>query len=342
MTEPQPLEPRCEWTAHDVSDESSWTEVLSETEVEELDQALRHALSVSSDVLDIGRGDFPLGGLVDRLARVEDELINGRGFVRLRGLDRARYDQSEMEMLYWGIGMHLGSPWAQNKHGHMLGDVTDQGRAVDDPEARGNELGGIGLPFHTDGSDLVGLMCLQDGVSGGLSTVANSVSIHNRLVRETPELAAELYLPQPFDFRGEQPKGGQGWYMVPIFSECDGRLFVRCIPPYTLASQRHADAPRLTDKAKRALARVVELADDPENHVAMELAPGDMQFINNYHVMHGRTAYRDDRVAGSVRHLKRLWLETRVLEQRPEYFNNTFSEWEKNRSVSRMTVKESV
>ena len=94
----------------------------------------------------------------------------------------------------------------------------------------------------------------------------------------------------------------------------------------------------MTENAKRALARVVELADDPENHVAMELAPGDMQFINNYHVMHGRTAYRDDRAAGTVRHLKRLWLETRVLEHRPSYFTNTFSEWEKNRSVSRMTV----
>ena len=35
-----------------------------------------------------------------------------------------------------------------------------------------------------------------------------------------------------------------------------------------------------------------------------------MQFINNYHVLHGRTAYEDDRAAGRVRHLKRLWLET--------------------------------
>jgi hypothetical protein len=70
----------------------------------------------------------------------------------------------------------------------------------------------------------------------------------------------------------------------------------------------------------------------------MALAPGDMQFINNYHVMHGRTAYQDDRDARSVRHLKRLWLETRVLDQRPEYFQNTVSDWTRNRSASRMTV----
>ena len=338
MRTPQILETPCEWHSDDVADESLWTEVLSEGETDELDSALRHALSISSDVLDIEREHFPLRQLATRLKSVEAELINGRGFVRLRGVDRSRYSQAEMEMLYWGIGTHLGTPWAQNKHGHMLGDVTDQERAVDDPEARGNELGGVGLPFHTDGSDLVGLMCLQDGIEGGLSTVANSIVIHNQLVREAPELAAELYKPQPFDFRGEQPKGEKGWYMVPIFTDFGGRLFVRCIPPYTVASQRHSDAPRLTELAKRALKRVVELADDPQNHVAMVLAPGDMQFINNYHVMHGRTPYQDDRGAGSVRHLKRLWLETRVLEARPEHFRNVNLYWMKNRSVSRMTV----
>jgi hypothetical protein len=42
-----------------------------------------------------------------------------------------------------------------------------------------------------------------------------------------------------------------------------------------------------------------------------------MQFINNYHVLHARTDYHDDRASGRVRHLKRLWLETTVLQQRP-------------------------
>ena len=50
----------------------------------------------------------------------------------------------------------------------------------------------------------------------------------------------------------------------------------------------------------------------------MDFQPGDMQFINNYHVLHGRSAYEDDRAAGKVRHLKRLWLETEVLADRPE------------------------
>ncbi len=172
-------------------------------------------------------------------------------------------------------------------------------------------------------------------MAGGLSTIANSVTIHNRLVRERPDLAAELYRPQPYDFRGEQAPGERGWYALPVFTEWEGRLFVRCIPPYIYASQRHPDAPRLTARAKEALALLEALANDPSHHVAMELRPGDMQFIDNYHVLHGRTPYTDDRGAGAVRHLKRLWLETQVLTSRPEYFRqSTRSHWGRRRTAS--------
>lgn len=337
--QPRVLETQCEWTSADVADETVWTETFGGDELDELDAALRHALAKSDDVLEITREDFPLPRLRERLRAIETDLMAGRGFVRLRGIPRERYSQTEMEMLYWGIGMHLGYPWPQNKHGHVLGDVTDQGKRGDDPTARGNEIGGTALPFHCDGSDLVGLMCLSDGRRGGLSAVANSVTIHNRMVRETPELAAELYQPFPYDFRGEQPPGARGWYEVPVFTEWDGRLFVRCIPPYIRASQRHADAPRPSDRAWAALERVEALADDPANHVLMALEPGDIQFINNYHVMHGRTAYEDDRDAGCIRHLKRLWLETEVLADRPPHFaSNVSGHWNAKRSASRMRV----
>jgi hypothetical protein len=337
--QPRILEPQCEWTSADVADETVWTEMLDAPERAELDDALRHALAKSDNVLEIDRDDFPLPNLQNRLLDIERELIDGRGFVRIRGIDRAAYTQTEMEILYWGIGMHLGFPWPQNKHGHVLGDVTDQQKAANDPTARGNELGGMALPYHCDGSDLVGLMCLANGRSGGLSSVANSVRIHNKLVADRPDLAAVLYESFPYDFRGEEVPGRAPYYELPVFTEWDGRLFVRCIPPYILASQRHPDAPRLTPEQVEALQQVVALADDPENHVLMDLLPGDIQFINNYHVLHGRTAYEDDRADRKVRHLKRLWLETTVLPSRPPYFaRNVGSHWDDNRSVSRLRV----
>jgi Taurine catabolism dioxygenase TauD, TfdA family len=334
---PEVLEPACEWTAAEVADPALWTEHLSQDEVAELDAAVAHAFLVSDDFLRIGKAEFPLPTLGPRLKAIERELIDGRGFVLLRGLPRARWSNDEMSMAYWGIGAHLGKPWPQNAKGHLLGDVTDHGKALDDPTARGNELGQVGLDFHCDGSDLVGLMCLQTGVSGGVSAVANSVALHNRLVRERPDLAAELYKPQPFDYRGEQAPGKPGWYLMPVFSRLGGRLFVRLIRPYILASQRHADAPRLTDKAIEALAWMQAEAEGGHYSVMMDFQPGDMQFINNYHVLHGRGAYVDDRSAGKVRHLKRLWLETEVLAERPPQFTNRMgSHWAAKKVISRL------
>ncbi len=222
--------------------------------------------------------------------------------------------------------MHLGEPWPQNAKGHLLGDVKDQGKSPDDPTARGYEIGGHPLGFHSDGSDLVGLLCLDSGVSGGESLVANALGAHNELVRTRPDLAAELYQPLPYDFRGEQRDGARPYYEVPAFSRHTGpsgdRLFVRYIRPYIEASQRHADAPRLRPEQREAMDAYDELVNDRDNRVEMALRPGEMQFVNNYHVLHARRAYVDDAGAGQVRWLKRLWLATDVLgpDDRPERF----------------------
>jgi hypothetical protein len=333
------LEPHAEWRRSDVADDAVWTERLTDDELSELDHALRHAKSKSTDVLRLGRDDFPLPTLGPRLKRIEHELINGRGFTLIRGLPRDRYDKDDASLLYWGIGMHLGKPWPQNKKGHLLGDVTDQGRLATESTSRGNEIGAVPFPYHSDGSDLVGLLCLQRSKEGGLSTVCNAVAIHNELVRTRPDLAAELYEPQPYDFRGEHPPGAAAWYAVPVFTRLGDRLFVRYIRPYILMSQRHADAPRITERAEQAMQLLDRMTEDPQYSVFMDFLPGDMQFINNYHVLHGRTGYVDDREAGLVRHLKRLWLETEVLEDRPRYFrNDQHSHWAKELTVSKVVV----
>lgn len=336
---PKKLETHVDWRSSSVADPTQWTVTLSESDHRELDHALKVAKGVSEELLDIGREAFPLDGLVEKLADVERELIDGRGFVQISALDATRYSDDDLTMLYWGIGMHLGDPWPQNKYGHMMGDVTDQGKALDDPTIRGNEIGLVGLDYHTDGSDLVGLMCLRKAKSGGLSCVANVVAIYNELVERRPDLIAALYEPLPWDYRGEQPKGGAEFYSRPCFTEHDGRIFVRFIPQYIKASQRHAAAPRLSAIAVEALDTIASMARDPQFNVYMDLQPGAMQFINNYHVLHGRMPYEDDVANGYKRHLKRLWLATRYLKNRPEHFaNGAQGHWAKNKSVSRIAA----
>jgi hypothetical protein len=331
------LEPAAEWRAADVAEPEAWTLRLTPEDHAELDAALAAATAKSTDPLEIRREDFPLQGLSAKLDAAVGTLLDGRGFVRIAALEADRYGDDELTLLYWGIGLHLGEPWAQNKHGHVLGDVTDQGKTIDDPTVRGNELGGIALDYHTDGSDLVGLLCLRTARTGGLSCVANAVAIHNHMVRECPDLALALYEELPYDARGEQAEGTRAYYSIPGFTEHGGRLFVRFIPQYVLASQRHSDAPRLSERTREAIAKMSELANDPDFNVYMDLQPGEMQFINNYHVLHGRTSYEDDAAYGYKRHLKRLWLATHRLSDRPVHFRALGrTHWESKRSVSRL------
>jgi hypothetical protein len=315
-----PLEPECAWHGDELGDRYVFE--LGDAHREELDAALAHAESVGDDVLDITRERFPLPFLGADLGRIARDLIDGPGVVLIRGVPVARYGKERASKIYWGIGVHLGRPWPQNAKGHLLGDVTDQGRAPDDPTSRGNEIGGIAFPFHSDGSDLVGLFCLDAGAGGGASVVANVVTIHNDLVRDDPDLAAELYAPFAYDLRGEQPPDGRPWYTMPVFTRCGDRLFARYIRPYIESARRHPDAPRASAAARAAMDRLDAMCAEPRYHVSMMLEPGDMQFVNNYHVLHAREAYTDDREHGRVRHLKRLWLETDVLADadKPERF----------------------
>jgi hypothetical protein len=336
-----PLEVGCEWTSDDLGERYVFE--LTREHLAELDAALVHAESVTDDVLDITRDDFPLPTLGPELAQLTRSLIEGDGVALIRGVPVDQYGKARASTIYWGVGTHLGLPWPQNAKGHLLGDVTDHGVRLDDPTTRGNEIGGIAFPFHSDGSDLVGLFCLDAGLSGGASVVANAVRIHNDLVRTEPELAAELYAPFPYDLRGEQAPGARNWYTMPIFNRCGDRLFVRYIRPYIESCRRHDDAPLPSDAAREAMNRVDAMCADPTYHVSMTMRPGDMQFVNNYHVLHARTAYEDDRQSGRIRHLKRLWLETEVLgdEDKPERFRlgRTDSWWSsKGRTKSEIVV----
>jgi len=337
-----PLEPACAWHRDDLGDRYVYQ--LTDAQIDELDAALRFAEARGDDVLDVTRDDFPLPTLGAELAGIQRNLIDGLGVTLIRGLPVHRYDKRQASMIYWGVGMHLGRPWPQNDKGHLLGDVTDQGRALDDPQSRGNEIGAVAFPFHSDGSDLVGLFCLNPGASGGASLVANVVSIHNELVRSEPDLAASLYASFAYDFRGEQAPGGKPWYTMPIFSRRGDRLFVRYIRPYIDAARRHEGAPRPSPVARQAMDRLDELCRDPRSHVSMMLQPGDMQFVNNYHVLHARDAYQDRRADGQIRHLKRLWLETELLpdDEKPEPFrlNQTAGNWwaSKGRTKSELDV----
>jgi alpha-ketoglutarate-dependent taurine dioxygenase len=74
---------------------------------------------------------------------------------------------------------------------------------------------------------------------------------------------------------------------------------------YFTSVERHPGV-ELDARTRAALAAWEEVAEQPDVHLDMQLAPGDVQLVSNHLVVHARTAYADDPAA--PRHLLRLWL----------------------------------
>ncbi len=197
--------------------------------------------------------------------------------------------------------MHLGRPWPQNAKGHLLGDVTDQGRAARRSERPGKRDRRSRVPVPLRRFRPRRLVLPQRGRERRREPRRERGRDPQRArARQQPELAAALYAPFAYDFRGEQAPGGKPWYTMPIFSRRGDRLFVRYIRPYIEAARRHEDAPRPSPTAREAMDRVDAMCADPQYHVSMMMQPGDMQFVNNYHVLHAR-ATRTSTIAPRAR-----------------------------------------
>ncbi|MBT6272892.1 MAG: TauD/TfdA family dioxygenase [Chromatiales bacterium] len=284
-----------------------WTFRLTAAHVEELDAAIKGVEERRLGIVSIRRADFPLAQLGKLLRRIRDELQDGRGFALLRGLPVERYSVQQAAIAYFGIGAHLGDAVSQNAKGHALGHVYNLGVDPTLPTGRGYQSDQK-LNFHTDPTDVVGLLCLRKAKAGGLSSIVSAGTVYNEVLRQRPDLVRELMGTFYRDRRGEIPEGREPWYRLPVFNFRDGRLLTNYVRSTIEKAQRFEQIPRLTDPQLEAFALLERTAADPKLYLNMTFEPGDIQFLNNHFIMHSRTAYEDFEEPHLRRHLLRLWL----------------------------------
>jgi hypothetical protein len=294
------------WVGADLARRSDeWSYRLSSAQVAEIEVATAHVLG--RDIATITREDFPLPTLGSVLNGLCDEVLNGRGFVLIRGLPIEGRPIAASATAYWGIGTYFGKARSQNAQGHVLGHVRDLGLSSKDPNVRIYQTTER-QNFHTDSCDIVSLLCLKTAKSGGLSSLTSSMSVYNAMQEQYPELEWRLFRPMPTDRRGEVPEGKLPWFYTPIYSDHLGWLSAIYAPHYIRSSQRFPEAPRLTAEDLRALDCFDRLAEDATLRLDMEFRPGDMQFVHNHTILHDRTAFEDWPEPERKRHLLRLWL----------------------------------
>lgn len=299
------------WLGPELATRGGWIETLAAGELDELAAAATPWLArVEGDAAamnDLRPADFPLPTLAPRLARITRALLDGPGFVLLRGLPVDAWGSRLSAVAFYGLGVHIGRPRTQNAQGHLLGHVRDLGLRSDDPNVRIYQTHER-QTFHTDSADVVGLLCLQIAKSGGLSALVSSTSIYNEMRKRRPDLARRLFAPFATDRRGEVPPGERPYFTIPVFNWCAGALSAIYQRQYIDSAQRFADAPRLSAADVEALDLLDALADDPALHLTMSLERGDMQFVHNHTLLHDRTAFEDHPEPARRRHLLRLWL----------------------------------
>jgi hypothetical protein len=317
------------WRGEDLARTTDWIRPVSESEVEELDAALRSVRGRGLDWPAMTRDDFPIPRFARSLAEASRELEDGRGLVLLRRLPVERYSDAELRIIYWGIGLHLGTPRYQNATGELIGDVRDENRlygavrevdpaTTGEPRTSRSKARSAGpLRFHTDRVDVVTLLCVRPAARGGLSKVVSSIAVHNAILERRPDLHALLC--QPYYHSREGEAGGrQRYYAMPIFATRDGRFTSQYSRTFVENAQHIPGVPKLTAAQDEALDLWAEVCEELCYEMALE--PGDVQLLNNHVVYHARTTYEDDPAPGRDRLLMRLWLSMPNSRALPEGF----------------------
>ena len=323
---------RAAWTVDDLNADRGWIYQLDDGARRDLVRSVKQGRDPDKALLDYRRGDFDPGAAWPVIDKALQEIKTGRCFAVLRGLPRADLSAEEFELLSWAIGLHTGVARPQGKATQYMSAVRDAGTTYRSGGGRGYSSNAE-LDFHTDSADIVLLSCYNVARSGGMSMVTSSVTGHNVIAAERPDLADMLHQDFWFSRQQEQAPDEGPFYPNPVFDVADGLLFSKWNRNRMTTAQRLAGVPMLTDSQTQATAYLDEVVRRPALMYAMYLQPGDVQILNNHVTLHSRTEFEDHDDPALKRTLFRLWLAPPDSPRLPESWKPCY------RSVAAGTVR---
>jgi hypothetical protein len=257
-----------------------------------------------------------LPGFAATAVIVRERLIDGPGFVVIRGLPLENLDPEDIRILYTELGSHIGTILSQTMRGDMLYSVRDEGYKIQTdygPGVRTSKTNAA-FDFHTDSPsrvagctpDFIGLLVLRTAKTGGESALVSGYTVHNILLRERPDLLSRLYQPFWTDRRAELPPGEEPVLPVPVFTY-EEQLTVRYLRFYITKAHEWRNEPQPPEDIE-ALDFLDEVMRRPSIAAMIAPEPGDLQLVNNRFLLHSRTAYEDHPEPERKRHYLRMWL----------------------------------
>ncbi|CAM3983945.1 TauD/TfdA family dioxygenase [Bordetella tumulicola] len=253
----------------------------------------------------ITREDFSTPAIDATMQGLLRELRRGSGLIISRGIDATAYTPEDMEIIYMGLGLHLGNAVSQSSFGDILGHV-----AVRDKNSSRGYTSDRQLDLHTDSAEIICLMCVRKSLSGGESVFASSLKIRDVIARERPDLLQVLEAGYPYHRRGEEHPESEPItpYKIPVFSEKNGVISCRYVREIIEVAYRDLGRD-LAGLEQEALDYFDEVANRPEIAFDFQLEPGDIAWMNNYQILHARRSFVNPDDLAHGRLLYRLWLQ---------------------------------
>lgn len=300
-----PVADRSVWTGADLTRDSTWRFTLTDDHRRDLARALADVEARGLVVAELTVESFPLPTLVAALRAIGNELRNGRGFAFVSGFPIDGYDFGQIELMYYGLCMHLGTGMTQNSDASLIHYVTD-GALKPNQGKRGVGVP-VASPLHVDLSDVASLLCIRQAPDEPPSWVGSSTQLFNTVLSRRPDALPRLEAGFAWDRMGEEYDGETpaSTYLVPVFSDADGRVSCRYNRYWMALAAKRNGGFSAPDH---------ELLDDLDvwahgDRFEFDFRPGDVQFVNNYTVMHGRAAHAPVPEEERKRILMRIWLD---------------------------------
>ena len=302
----QPVSDPAIWRGADLATRTDWKFELSQVHLAELDAALAGVRRNRLQLAEITAQTFPLPTLSRELLRLRQTLIAGTGFALMRGLAVGAYPLEDLETVYWGLCAHVGTGITQNSDAGLIHYVTD-GRL-----RPGQGTRGVGSPLaaglHVDLTDCVSLLCVRQAPDDPPSRVASAMLLFNQLVEQCPDVITRLTDGFIWDRKEEQGPGESPTtnYRVPLFSKSGSQVSCRFNRNWIETGSARAGKP-VTAQERQIFDIIDELTF--KHCFEFPFHPGDIQFCNNYVVMHGREAHAPIEQEAHKRLLLRIWLD---------------------------------
>lgn len=226
---------------------------------------------------------------------IERGVSSGFGFVYVSGFPV--HDEPETTKAHFRETLsRIGAVRPQNSLGDLVGEMTSVTRGDD----WFNEI-----PFHTDGADLLSLLCIQPAVKGGELLLASALTAHNIMQDTNRKKCGWLFDQWPFH-RGNRP--GPTHFTRPIFSVgSDGTVDCFFLPGTLRETLRRQGISHMNEKLS-AIDELEHILKDEKNHIRLLMQPGDLLVSNNKKVLHSRLSY-SDRAGFEQRTVWRMWLD---------------------------------